>query len=110
MRGQPGPAFGRPGCKLDPRIPLRDALCPPKRDGRDKPGHDKVKGAPLLRDSRDIIRPLLQDGFEQVSVRGSHHKFVHAISRRVVIVTHPSKDIPRGTVRAIYNDAGWPKD
>src|SRR5947208_11433379 len=26
---------------LDPRIPLRDALhCPPKRDGRDEPGHD----------------------------------------------------------------------
>ncbi len=27
---------------LDPRIPLRQAmLCLPKRDGRDKPGHDK---------------------------------------------------------------------
>src|SRR5215208_1238125 len=25
---------------LDPRISLREALCPPKRDGRDKPGHD----------------------------------------------------------------------
>src|SRR5215813_4247769 len=26
---------------LDPRIPLRRAQCPPKRDGRDKPGHDR---------------------------------------------------------------------
>src|SRR6185437_915934 len=26
---------------LDPRIPLRLARCPPDRDGRDKPGHDK---------------------------------------------------------------------
>src|ERR1035437_7755719 len=28
---------------LVPVIPLRDALCPPKRDGRDKPGHDKLE-------------------------------------------------------------------
>jgi hypothetical protein len=26
---------------LVPVIPLRDAMCPPDRDGRDKPGHDK---------------------------------------------------------------------
>ena len=26
---------------LDPRIPIRDALCSPERDGRDKPGHDR---------------------------------------------------------------------
>jgi hypothetical protein len=25
---------------LDPRIPIIRAQCPPKRDGRDKPGHD----------------------------------------------------------------------
>jgi hypothetical protein len=41
MPGHPGPAFGRPECKLVPGIPLRDALCSPKRDGRDEPGHDK---------------------------------------------------------------------
>ena len=64
----------------------------------------------MLRDSRDIIRRLLQDGFEEKSVRGSHHKFVHPVSRCMVIVTHPRKDMPRGTVRAIYKDAGWPKD
>jgi predicted RNA binding protein YcfA (HicA-like mRNA interferase family) len=64
----------------------------------------------MLRDSRDIIRRLLQDGFERVSVRGSHHKYVHPITKRMVIVTHPRKDIPRGTVRSIYQDAGWPKD
>jgi hypothetical protein len=49
MRGQPGPAEGRPDRKLDPRI--LDALQPSKTlptlsplrvimDGRDKPGHD----------------------------------------------------------------------
>jgi predicted RNA binding protein YcfA (HicA-like mRNA interferase family) len=64
----------------------------------------------MLTDSRDIIRRLRQDGFELASVRGSHHKLVHPASRRVVIVPHPRKDIPRGTVRSIYRQAGWPKD
>jgi len=64
----------------------------------------------MLRDSRDIIARLKQDGFEQVSVRGSHHKFVHHATRRMVIVPHPRKDIPPGTVSSIYKQAGWAKD
>jgi len=64
----------------------------------------------MLRDSRDIIRRLLQDGFEQVSVRGSHHKFVHKIKHLMVIVPHPKRDLPPGTVRSIYKQSGWPKD
>jgi predicted RNA binding protein YcfA (HicA-like mRNA interferase family) len=64
----------------------------------------------MLRDSRDIIRRLLQEGFEQASVRGSHHKFVHKLSRLVVIVPHPKRDLPPGTVRSIYRQAQWPKD
>jgi predicted RNA binding protein YcfA (HicA-like mRNA interferase family) len=63
----------------------------------------------MLKDRRDIIRRLRQDGFELVSVRGSHHKFRDALCR-IVIVTHPRKDIPAGTVRSIYLQAGWPKD
>ena len=64
----------------------------------------------MLRDSRDILRRLQESGFELVSVRGSHHKFVNKVSRRVVILTHPKKDLPLGTVRAIYRQAGWDKD
>jgi predicted RNA binding protein YcfA (HicA-like mRNA interferase family) len=64
----------------------------------------------MLRDSRDIIRRLTNDGFELKSTRGSHHKFVHHRSHRVVMVPHPRKDIPPGTVRSIYKQAGWPKD
>jgi predicted RNA binding protein YcfA (HicA-like mRNA interferase family) len=30
--------------------------------------------------------------------------------RRMVILTHPKKDLPLGTVRAIYKQAGWQKD
>ncbi|MEP3439697.1 MAG: type II toxin-antitoxin system HicA family toxin [Hoeflea sp.] len=64
----------------------------------------------MLRDSRDIIKRLKADGFELVSTRGSHHKFRHSADGRVVIVTHPRKDIPAGTVRSIYAQARWPKD
>lgn len=64
----------------------------------------------MLKDSRDIIKRLKADGFELVSVRGSHHKFRHPTTGRIVIVTHPRKDIPVGTVRSIYIQAGWPKD
>jgi predicted RNA binding protein YcfA (HicA-like mRNA interferase family) len=64
----------------------------------------------VLRDSRDIIRRLERDGFVLVSVRGSHHKFAQRELGRVVIVTHPKRDIPPGTVNAIYKQAGWPKD
>jgi predicted RNA binding protein YcfA (HicA-like mRNA interferase family) len=64
----------------------------------------------VLRDSRNIIRRLRQNGFEEVSVRGSHHKFVHRQLRRVVIVPHPKSDIPAVTVHAIYRQAGWKKD
>jgi len=64
----------------------------------------------MLKDSRDIIKKLKADGFELVSVRGSHHKFRHSGDLRVVIVTHPRKDIPMGTVRSIYTQAKWSKD
>ena len=64
----------------------------------------------MLRDSRDIIKRLTSDGFVLVSTRGSHHKFRHPLDGRVVIVTHPRKDIPVGTVRSIYAQARWPKD
>lgn len=64
----------------------------------------------MLRDSRDLIRRLEQDGFELISVRGSHHKFRHPGMKRVVVVPHPKRDLPRGTVRSIYKQAGWEPD
>ncbi len=64
----------------------------------------------MLRNSRDIIRRLEKDGFELVSISGSHHKFHNPRSKRTVIVIHPKKDIAVGTVRAMYRQAGWPKD
>jgi predicted RNA binding protein YcfA (HicA-like mRNA interferase family) len=64
----------------------------------------------MLRNSREIIRRLERDGFEHVSTAGSHHKYRHPNSRRVVIVPHPKPDIPIGTVKSIYKQAGWIRD
>lgn len=57
------------------------------------------------RDSRKLIRLLETDGFERISAKGSHTKFRK--NDRVVIVPHPRKDLPLGTVRSIYRQAGW---
>ncbi len=63
----------------------------------------------MERDSKKIVRRLLDDGFALVSVKGSHHKFVRSegASTRTVIVPHPKKDLPPGTARAIARQAGW---
>jgi predicted RNA binding protein YcfA (HicA-like mRNA interferase family) len=57
--------------------------------------------------SRKLIQRLKADGFILKNVEGSHHKFFRASDRRVVMVPHPKKDLPIGTVRDIYKGAGW---
>lgn len=64
----------------------------------------------LLTNSPDIVRRLAADGFVLVSSRGSHHEYRHAASGRTVVLPHPRKDIPIGTVRSIYRQAGWALD
>lgn len=46
----------------------------------------------------------MQAGFEPVSVKGSHHKLRRG--SQIVIVPHPKKDLPLGTVKAILRQAG----
>lgn len=55
--------------------------------------------------SRQIIKRLKKDGYELVTVRGSHHKYRKG--DKIVIVPHPKKDLPLGTARAIAKQAGW---
>ena len=59
----------------------------------------------MLRNSRDIVRRLKTEGFELVSVKGSHHKFRKGAI--VVVVPHPKKDLPVGTARSIARQVGW---
>ncbi|WEF23511.1 type II toxin-antitoxin system HicA family toxin [Paracoccus sp. S3-43] len=58
----------------------------------------------LETDSRKIIQMLKAEGFEEVSKRGSHLKLRKG--DRTVIVPHPKKNLPVGTVRSIYWQAG----
>lgn len=59
----------------------------------------------MERSSTKIIKRLKKEGFEHVETRGSHHKYRKG--ERTVTVVHPKKDIPTGTLRSIYKQAGW---
>ena len=55
-------------------------------------------------DSRKLFRILLAEGFQKTSQKGSHMKLTKG--DRTVIPPHPKKDLPLGTVRNIYRQAG----
>jgi predicted RNA binding protein YcfA (HicA-like mRNA interferase family) len=57
--------------------------------------------------SREIIKMLIKDNWIQVGQRGSHLQFRHSAKKGRVTVPHPKKDIPEGTVRSIFLQAGW---
>jgi predicted RNA binding protein YcfA (HicA-like mRNA interferase family) len=57
--------------------------------------------------SRGIIDKLKADGWVLVHVRGSHHHFKHPTKPGRVTVPHPKRDLPIGTLRNIYRQAGW---
>ena len=59
----------------------------------------------MERDSRKIVKRLRDDGFELMSITGSHHKFRKGAA--TIIVPHPKKDLPLGPARAIAKAAGW---
>ncbi len=59
----------------------------------------------MLRNSRDIVKRLKAEGFELVSVKGSHHKFRKGTI--TVIVPDPKKDLPAGTARSIARRVDW---
>ena len=59
----------------------------------------------MERSSKQIIRRLRKEGYELVSIRGSHHKYRK--DDRTIVVPHPKKDLPLGTARSIARMAGW---
>jgi predicted RNA binding protein YcfA (HicA-like mRNA interferase family) len=56
--------------------------------------------------SEDVIRALLDDGWQQKRVRGSHHHFRHPSKPGTVTVPHPRRELPRGTLAAVGRAAG----
>lgn len=55
--------------------------------------------------SSKIIKMLLDDGWYEVAVKGSHHQFKHASKSGRITVPHPKKDLPLGTVKNIFKQA-----
>lgn len=55
--------------------------------------------------SRDILARLAAEGWRKVHQAGSHQKWKK--DGRSVTVPHPRKDIPVGTLRNIFRQAGW---
>ncbi len=64
----------------------------------------------MLTDSKAILRRLNREGWVVTRIAGSHHICRHAGGGKIVIVPHPKKDLPLGTVKNIYRQAGWPRD
>lgn len=55
---------------------------------------------------KQIIKLLKDNGFEEVSQKGSHLKLRNPTTGRQTIVPMHAKDIPPGTERAILKQAG----
>lgn len=67
-----------------------------------------MKGEDYLKSysSREVIRMLLDDGWYEVNVVGSHHQFKHPKKKGRVTVKHPDHDIPIKTLRNIERQSG----
>ena len=57
--------------------------------------------------SAEIIKKLEADGWILHHTRGSHRQYKHPEKSGKVTVPHPKKDLPIGTLRSIYEQAGW---
>jgi predicted RNA binding protein YcfA (HicA-like mRNA interferase family) len=62
--------------------------------------------------AQDVIRVLKKAGFVVTRTKGSHHRLVHAsdASRATTVALHKGKDIPRGTLADIIEQAGLTED
>jgi predicted RNA binding protein YcfA (HicA-like mRNA interferase family) len=58
--------------------------------------------------SRDIIRALMADGWQEIKPTSgsSHRQFKHPTKPGRVTVKHPARDFPIGTIKSIERQAG----
>jgi predicted RNA binding protein YcfA (HicA-like mRNA interferase family) len=63
-------------------------------------------------DGRSAVRALEKTGFTVVRTSGSHVRLVHSAdaSRQTTVPVHKGKDLPRGTLRDIIEQAGLTVD
>jgi predicted RNA binding protein YcfA (HicA-like mRNA interferase family) len=56
--------------------------------------------------SRAIIAKLEAARFREVRQKGSHEVFRNSETKRMVVVKHPTKDYPLGTVKSMERQSG----
>lgn len=56
--------------------------------------------------SSDIIKILKDNGWFIHNIRGSHHQLKHDSKEGKVTVPHPKSDLPIGTTKNIFKQAG----
>jgi predicted RNA binding protein YcfA (HicA-like mRNA interferase family) len=73
------------------------------------PARSRTKKAQIAYEfnSRKLMRRLEKDGWRVHRVEGDHHIFKHPQKNGRVVLAHPKKDLPLGTVKQIYKTAGW---
>jgi predicted RNA binding protein YcfA (HicA-like mRNA interferase family) len=59
---------------------------------------------------RQVVAALERGGFEVVRIVGSHYQMFSERTRRHTTVPHHNRDLPRGTVAAIIQQAGLTRD
>lgn len=57
---------------------------------------------------RDVLSRLQNEGWYVVRISGSHRILKHRTKPGMVVVAgHPGKDLAPGTLKHIYEQAGW---
>lgn len=56
--------------------------------------------------SSEVWKQLEADGWVLKRVKGSHHQFKHPQKKGIVTLPHPKSEIPKGTLRNIWKQAG----
>ena len=59
---------------------------------------------------RQIVAALQRCGFVVLRISGSHYQMFNERTRRHTTVPHHSRDLPRGTVAAIIQQAGLTRE
>jgi len=59
---------------------------------------------------RQVVAALERAGFRVVRIVGSHYQMLNESTRRRTTVPHHNRDLPRGTVAAIIQQAGLTRD
>ncbi|MGN7292108.1 type II toxin-antitoxin system HicA family toxin [Rhizobium sp. SAFR-030] len=58
-------------------------------------------------DSHEVLKRLKRQGCLEVAQKGRHKHLKHPSGGGRVTVPHPKRDIPVGTLRSIWRQAGW---